>query len=56
MNFDPCNFFLKIQEFIGTLIHLGVSGFIHSHSPTFPGAWNVIPELHFWPTPSQAQG
>ncbi len=32
---------------------LGVWGFITSHSPTFSGAWNVTPMLHFWPTPSQ---
>ncbi len=33
--------------------HLGMWGFIPSHSSTFPGAWNVIPRLHSWPAPSQ---
>ncbi len=70
MSFDPCNHLLKIWESIRTLIlnllvmmdskpsqvgtHLGVWGFISSHSPTIPGAWNVILELHLWPTPLQA--
>jgi hypothetical protein len=56
MNFDPCNFFLKIWKSFGTPTlkvgaHLGVCGLIPSHSPTFLGAWNVTPRLHFWPAP-----
>jgi hypothetical protein len=59
MAFDPCNRSLKIWESIETLTpkvgaHLGVWGFIPSHSPTLMGAWNVIPGLHSWPAPSQA--
>jgi hypothetical protein len=59
MGFDPCNHFLKIQESIKTPTpkvgaHLGVWGFIPSHSPTFPGAWNVTPGLPSWRTPLQA--
>jgi hypothetical protein len=59
MGFDPCNHFLKIWESIRTLmpkvgVHLGVWGFIPSHSPTFLRAWNVIPGLHSGPTPLQA--
>jgi len=51
MSFDPYNCSLKIQKSIKTLTpkvgaHLGVWGFILSHSPTFP--------LHSWPTPLQA--
>jgi len=43
MSFDPYNRFLKIQKSIGTPTpkvgaHLGVCGFIHSHSLTFPKA------------------
>ncbi len=56
MNFDPYNHFLKIQKSIGALIpkvgaHLGVWGFIPSHSPTFPGAWDVISGLPLGPQP-----
>jgi len=52
MNFDPCNCFLKIWKSIGTPIpkvgaHLGVWGFIPSHSPTLLEAWNVNPRLPF---------
>ncbi len=59
MNFDPCNHPLKIWKSIGTptpkvKVHLGVWGFIPSHSPTLPGAWNGTLGLHSWPTPSQA--
>jgi hypothetical protein len=59
MNFDPWNTFLKIWESIGTptpkmKAHLGVCRFIPSHSPTFPGMWNVTPRLPSWPTPLQA--
>jgi len=56
MSFDPCNRRLKIQKSIGTLtpkvgVHLGVWGFIPSHFPTLPGAWNVTPKLHSSLTP-----
>jgi len=56
MSFDPYNFLLKIQESIRNpapkvSVHLGVSGFIPSHSPTLPRAWNVILGLQFWPAP-----
>jgi hypothetical protein len=59
MSFDPCNLPLKIRNSIETLIpkmgaHLEVCGLIHSHFPTFPGAWNVILELQFWPASLQA--
>jgi hypothetical protein len=58
MSFDPFNCFLKIQKSIGTPIpkvgaHLGVCGFIPSHSPTL-GNMNYDPRLHFWPAPLQA--
>jgi hypothetical protein len=50
MRFDPWSFPLKIWKSIGTLTpkvgtHLGVWGFIPSHFPTLPGAWNVTPRL-----------
>jgi hypothetical protein len=50
---------LKIWESIGIPIpkvgaHLGVWGFIPSHSPTLPRAWNVTPGLHSWLALSQA--
>jgi len=59
MGFDPCNRSLKIRESIGTPtpkvgVHLGVCDFIPSHFPTLLKAWNVIPEFHSRPTPSQA--
>jgi hypothetical protein len=59
MSFDPYNCPLRIQESIKTPTfkmgaYLGVRGFIPSHSPTLPGAWNVTPELHFWLAPLQA--
>jgi len=59
MNFDRCNFFLKIWKSIGTptfkvRAHLGVCGFVPSHSPALPGAWNVTPMLHSWPALLQA--
>ncbi len=43
MSFDPYNCLLKIKKSIGTLnlkvgAHLGVWGFIPSHSVTFPRA------------------
>jgi len=54
MNFDPCNRPLKIRESIGTRTpkvgaHLGVWGFIPSHSLAFLRAWNVTPELTLGP-------
>jgi hypothetical protein len=59
MIFDLYNCPLNIRESIETPTpkvgaHLGVWGFISSHSPTHPRAWNVTPEFHFWPTPLQA--
>jgi len=59
MSFDPCNHPLRIQKSIETPIprmgaHLGVWGFIFSHSPTFPGTRNVTFWLHSWPAPLQA--
>jgi hypothetical protein len=56
LSFDPCNRSLKIWKSIGTLIpkvgaHLGVWGFIPSHSHVLLGPWNVIPMLHSWPAP-----
>ncbi len=59
MGFEPCNHFLKIQESIGTPTpkmgaHLGMWGFISSHFPILPRAWNVTPDLHTWPAPLQA--
>jgi len=56
MGFDPCNYFMKIQESIGTPTpkmgaHLGVWGFIPSHFPTLPGAWDVTPRLPLGPHP-----
>ncbi len=58
MGFDPHNRSLKIWESIGTPtpkvgIHLGVWGFIPSHSPTLPKVWNVTPMLPSWPAPLQ---
>jgi hypothetical protein len=59
MGFDPWNCSLKIQESIGIPIpkmgvHLGVWGFIPSHSPTLLGTWDVTPRLPYWPAPLQA--
>jgi hypothetical protein len=59
ISFDPYNCLLKIQEFVNILIpkvgvHLKMWGFIPSHFPTLPGAWNVTPRLHSLPTPLQA--
>jgi hypothetical protein len=34
--------------------HLGIWGFILSHSPIFSRTWNVTPGLHSWPTALQA--
>jgi len=52
MSFDPYNHPFKIWESIGTptfkaKIHLGVWGFIPSHSLALPGAWNMTPRLIF---------
>jgi len=59
MNFDPYNHFLKIREFIGIPTpkvgaHLGVWGFIPSHSFALPRAWDVTPGVLSWPSPLQA--
>jgi hypothetical protein len=56
MSFDPCNCPLKIWKSIGTPtpkvgVHLGMWGFISSHFPTLPGAWNATPRFHSWPAP-----
>ncbi len=56
MNFDIYNHPLKIQESIETPTpkmgaHLGMWGFIPSHFPTLPRAWNVTPRLHSWLAP-----
>jgi len=67
MSFDPCNCPLKIWESIGIPIpkmgvHLGVWGFIPSHSFALLGTWDVIPGLPSWSEPrkpllwSRAQG
>jgi hypothetical protein len=61
MIFNLCNCSLKIRQSIGSIktltpkveVHLGVCGFILSHFPTFPRAWNVTPKLHSWPAPLQ---
>jgi len=50
MSFGPCNRPLKIWESIGTptpkvRVHLGMWGFIPSHSLALLGAWNVTPKL-----------
>jgi hypothetical protein len=52
MRFDPCNRSLKIWKSIGIPIpkvgvHLGVWGFIPSHSLAFLGSRNVTPRLTF---------
>jgi len=59
MNFDPCNYPLKIWESIKTSIpkvrvHLGTWGFTPSRFPTLLGTWNVTPKFHSWLAPSQA--
>jgi hypothetical protein len=59
MGFDPYNCSLKIWESTMTPIpkvraHLGVWGFIPSHSLALLGAWNEILGLHIWLAPSQA--
>jgi len=67
MSFDPCNCPLKIWKSIKTPtpkvgVHLGVWGFISSHSLALPGAWNMTSMLIIGPylrkpLPwSQAQG
>jgi hypothetical protein len=59
MSFDLWNCSMKGWNSIKTptpkvRAHLRVCGFIPSHSPTLPGASNVIFELHFQPSPLQA--
>jgi len=59
MSFDYYNCLLKIHKSTGTLTpkvgaHLGVCGFIPSHSSTLLGTQNVILEFHSWPTSLQA--
>jgi hypothetical protein len=59
MGFDPFNCFMKIWESIRTPIlkvgvHLGVWGFIPSHSLTLLGPWDVILGIPSWPAPLQA--
>jgi len=59
MSFDPYNHSLKIWESIGTPtskmgVHLGVWGFIPSHSFALPRAWDVTPGLPSWPATLQA--
>jgi hypothetical protein len=54
MNFGPCNCLRKIQKSIGTPIpkvgvHLGVWGFIPSHSLTLSRTWNVTLRLSLSP-------
>jgi len=59
MGFVPCNYSLRIWEFTWTptpkvRAHLGMWGFIPSHSLALLGTWNVTFGLHIWPAPSQA--
>jgi hypothetical protein len=59
MSFDLCNYLLKTWDSIKTPTpkvgaHLRMWGFIPSHSPTLPRAWNVTPGLHSWPAHLQA--
>jgi hypothetical protein len=59
MKFDLYDLPLKIWKSIKNPTpkvgaHLVVWGFIPSHFPTLPRAWNVTPKLHSWPTPLQA--
>jgi hypothetical protein len=54
MGFDSYNRPLKIRDSIGTPIpkmgvHLGVWGFMPSHSFALLGALDVTPRLSFWP-------
>jgi hypothetical protein len=58
MSFDPYNCPINIWKSIETSTpqmgdHLGMWGFIPSHFPTLPGAWNVTLMLHSWPAPLQ---
>jgi hypothetical protein len=53
MGYDPWNFSMKLQESIETPTpkmgtHLGVWGFVPSHSPALPRAWDVTPRLPSW--------
>ncbi len=59
MGFDPCNRPLNILVSIGTPtpkmgVHLGVWGFIPSHSFALSGAWDLTPGLPSWPATLQA--
>jgi hypothetical protein len=59
LGFDPCNYLPQIRKSIGTPtpkmgVHLGVWGFIPSHSFALLGAWDVTPMLPSWPTTLQA--
>jgi hypothetical protein len=59
MSFDPWNFSLKIRKFIRTPTpkmeaHLGMCGFIPSHSHALSRTWNMTPELHSRFAPLQA--
>ncbi len=58
MGFDPYNCPLKIWESIRTptskmVVHLGMWGFIPSHSFALTGALNVTPRLPSWPATLQ---
>jgi hypothetical protein len=58
MGFDPYYHSLKVQKSIGTPtpkmgVHLGVWGFILSHSPTLLGTQDVTPRLPSWLAPLQ---
>jgi hypothetical protein len=58
MRFDPCNCSLKIWDSIKIPTpkmgaHLGVWGFLPSHSPTFPREWDVTPGVPSWHAPLQ---
>jgi hypothetical protein len=53
MGFEPCNHLLKIRESIGTLtpnmgVHLGVWGFIPSHSLALLGECDVTLGFFSW--------
>jgi hypothetical protein len=58
MGFDPCNLPLNIQQSIRTPtpkmgVHLGMWGFIPSHSFTLSRTLDVTPGLPSWPTTLQ---
>jgi hypothetical protein len=59
IGFDPWSCPLKVRESLGTLtpkvgVHLGVWGFILSHSLALSGAWDVTLRLPSWPETLQA--